>query len=143
MKTTKRNQRRPNRKICERTETTPRDESASEREIQRLVLLLLLSRETQNTHLHFSSTKISSLYTTYALNKTQKSVKSKREKRETKQRERFISKQRSFYSLLVVSSRWYSALSNAQSLLKVLKVFHFGRHDGQNVGKFLRATRGV
>ena len=137
MKTTKRNQQRPNRKICERTETTPR----REREIQRLVLLLLLSRETQNKHLHFSSTKISSLYTHTHLIKHRRVLKAK-EKKERRNRERDLSRSALFTRSYGIVSVVLCALKRSR-LLKVLKVFHFGQHDGQNVGKFLRATRGV
>ena len=84
------------------------------------------SREKHRTHTYTSSTKISSLYTHTPYTKTRKR-KSKRERRETKY-ERDLSRSASFCSLLA-SSRWCSALSNAQ-------------HDG-HVRKFLRYTRGA
>ena len=98
-----------------------------------------LERNTEQTltlflHKNFLSVHI------YALNKTQKSVKSKREKRETKQRDIYL-EALFLLALISIVSVVLCALKRSR-LLKVLKLFHFGQHDGR-VGKFLRATRGV
>ena len=134
MKTTKRNQR-PNRKIYERTETTPRRERERARDPEVGAFTTTLERNTEQT-LTLPPQKFPLCTHTHLIKHRRAKAK---EKKERQNRERFISK-RSFYSLLV-SSRWYSALSNAR-LLKLLKLFHFGQHDG-HVGKFLRSTRGV
>ena len=135
MKTTKRNQR-PNRKIYERTETTPRRERERARDPEVGAFTTTLERNTEQT-LTLPPQKFPLCIHTHLIKHRRAKAK---EKKERQNRERFISK-RSFYSLLV-SSRWYSALSNAR-LLKLLKLFHFGQHDFGHVGKFLRSTRGV